>query len=113
MGKPVEVVCRVELTKDLEHARLTIPRPAGVEMIPSLLFVPGKAGIAGAEERDDAFHFFIDQWKAGVHEVRFLVRAELTGTVGAPWPEIEPMYADSPTMAIDAATVWRLEAKQP
>jgi hypothetical protein len=105
---PVELVCRVELTQPIEHARLSISRPAGVEQIGSRALT---SSIAGAEERDDAFHFFIGRWETGVHEIRFPIRAELVGTVMVPWPDLETMYTDSPATAYDAATVWKIEGK--
>lgn len=106
LGTTVELRCDVELRKGLSHARLTIPRPCGVELVRSSRI----EGQAGAEERDDAFHLFIEHWPAGRHEIRLLLRAEVAGTVSAPWPQLEPMYADPLNTWIEAPREWRVEA---
>ncbi len=107
LGATVELSCIVELKKEAYHTRLTIPRPCGVELVRA----PWFRGQAGAEERDDAFHFFIEHWPAGRHEVRLLVRAEVAGTVAAPAPQLEPMYADALNTWSQAPREWNISAK--
>jgi|GEM_PF-2609504 len=107
LGTTVELRCVVDLRKAVSHARLTIPRPCGVELVRSSRF----DGQAGAEERDDAFHFFIERWPAGQYEIRLLVRAEVAGTIAAPAPQLEPMYADALNTWVEAPLEWRVEPK--
>lgn len=98
---------KIKLMAHCSHAatalRLSVPRPCGVEMIRAPHLVKG---IVAWEQRDDAFHFFVDDWKAGKHEIEFLVRAEVAGRVFAPWPELASMYGQPLTVKVEAPTEW-------
>ena len=62
---------------------------------------PRDAELVYVDARDDAVHFFIDHWAAGRHAVVFPIRAETSGVVFCPPPELSPMYGDSlPAAAI-------------
>ena len=45
-------------------------------------------GLVSIDARDDAVHFFIDHWDAGRHSVVFPIRAEVSGAVLSPPPEL-------------------------
>jgi len=102
-GVTLEVRVDVELTRPVSHVRLTVPRPCGVELLrpPQV-----GSGVVATEERDDALHFFIEHWEQGSRQIRFPVRAEVSGTVFAPQPEFVPMYADSLPTAVAAPVQW-------
>jgi len=74
---------------DLKYSRLSIPRPAGIEILskPKL-----RAGIVSFEEYDDSFDFFIENLKAGTYTLTMNFRADLPGEVFAPLPELDSMY---------------------
>ena len=76
---------------DLKYSRLTIPRPAGIEILdkPKL-----KEGIVSFEEYDDSFNFFIEKLPAGTHSLTLNFRADLPGEIFAPLPELDSMYGD-------------------
>ena len=97
-GQTYELQLEVELKRAVSHARLTLPRPCGVELV---RLPPREGGLVSIDARDDAVHFFIDHWAAGRHVVVFPIRAEVSGIVLVPPPELSPMYGDSlPTVAI-------------
>jgi len=102
-GVTLEVLVDVELTRPVSHVRLTVPRPCGVELLrpPQV-----GSGVVASEERDNAMHFFIEHWEPGSRQIRFPVRAEVSGTVFAPQPEFVPMYADSLPTAVSAPVQW-------
>jgi len=107
-GVTLEVLAEVELKRAISHARLTIPRPCGMELVR-----PPKTGqgIVATEQRDEALHFFIDHWLAGTHRINFLVRAELDGTVSVPVAELVPMYDDPLPVAVHAASEWVVQGE--
>ena len=76
---------------DLKYSRLSIPRPAGIELLetPKL-----KAGIVSFEEYDDSFNFFIDKLPAGTHSLTLHFRTDIPGEIFAPLPELDTMYGD-------------------
>jgi len=97
-GKTYELQLEIELKQAVSHARLTYPRPCGVELV---RLPPQEDGLVSIESRDDAVHFFIERWLAGRHTIVFPIRAEVSGIVSSPPPELVPMYGDSPpTVAI-------------
>ena len=97
-GRTYELRLEVDLKQDLSHARLTFPRPCGVELV---RLPPREGGVVNIDGRDDAVHFFIDHWTAGRHAIVFPVRAEVAGVVLSPPPELSPMYADNlPTTTV-------------
>ncbi len=105
-GKTYEMQIGVELKQPVSYARLTLPRPCGMELVRT----PKRAdGLAAIEVRDDALHFFIDHWEAGRHEVVLPIRTEVTGTVTAPQPELSPMYGDSLPTATAGAREWHVK----
>jgi len=104
-GATLRIVLHVRLTGPIEHARLTIPRPAGFELVRPIRPAQGTAGI---ESRDEAWHFFIDRWDRGERKVDFLVRAELEGTVSTPPPELVPMYDDPLPTAVFGPQLWEI-----
>jgi hypothetical protein len=98
-----EMQIEVELRQPVSHARLTLPRPCGMELVR----LPKRTGgVAAVEARDDALHFFIDRWEAGRQTILFPIRVELTGTISAPPPELVPMYGDSLPTSATGATEW-------
>ena len=76
---------------DLKYSRLSIPRPAGIELLhkPKL-----KSGIVSFEEYDDSFNFFIENLSAGTHSLTLHFRADIPGEIFAPLPELDSMYGD-------------------
>ncbi len=97
-GRTYQLRLEVELKQAVSHARLTLPRPCGVELV---RLPPRDDGLVSIDARDDAVHFFVEHWAAGRHTVIFPVRAEVSGTMFSPPPELAPMYGDSlPTAAI-------------
>ena len=97
-GRTYELRLEVELKQAVSHARLTLPRPCGVELV---RLPPRNGGLVCIDARDDAVHFFIERWEAGRHAIVFPIRAEVGGVVLSPPPELAPMYGDSlPTVAI-------------
>jgi hypothetical protein len=102
-GATLEIQLEVELQQAVSHARLTLPRPCGLELVraPRL-----ENGLVAIESRDDAVHFFIDQWRPGKHQIAFPARAEVAGTISAPAPELVPMYGDSLPTAVAGAATW-------
>jgi len=108
-GVTLQFVVEVELERQIEHARLTVPRPCGFELMRT---AKASDGVAATEEHDDAWHFFIERWDGGIHKLDFLVRAELCGTVTTPPPELAPMYDDSRWTAVFAPKTWRMETPQ-
>ncbi|MCE9552931.1 MAG: hypothetical protein K8T91_06085 [Planctomycetes bacterium] len=105
-GATCEVRVDIRLKQAVSHARLTIPRPCGVEWIR----LPERVdGVAEVESRDDALHLFIEHWEAGEHSIRLLARAEVSGVISAPPPELVPMYGNSLPTAIEGATQWNVK----
>jgi len=102
-GKTLEVQLQAQLARPISHACLTVPRPCGVELVRG---VKAADGVVAVEQRDNAFHFFIERWEKGTHQMCFLVRAEVAGTVSSPPPELELMYTDSLPTAVHAPTRW-------
>ncbi len=102
-GKTLEVVLEVQLARPMSHARLTWPRPCGVEFVraPRL----GEE-ITAVEERDDALHLFFERWEKGTHRVVLVVRAEVSGDIACPPPELAPMYDDTPPLAVISPKRW-------
>lgn len=109
-GATIELITHVGLSEPVSHARLTIPRPCGFELVSSPKFVDG---IVAVEQRDDAVHYFIDHWEEGVHALRLIARAEISGTVSTPQPEFVPMYADTPPTAVFAPVEWVVKRYDP
>lgn len=105
-GVTLEMLVEARLDEPVAHARLTVPRPAGFELVRT---ARAGGGLAATEERDEAWHFFIDRWDRGCHVLRFLVRAELAGPVTAAPLELAPMYDDSRPTAVFAPTLWQIE----
>jgi len=70
------------------------------------------AGVVATEQRDDALHFFVDRWEKGIHRVGFLVRAEVSGNVSVPVPELVPMYDDTQATAVFAPTGWAVNPNE-
>lgn len=104
-----ELQLDVELKKPISHARLTWPRPCGVEQVR----LPSRGeGLVAIESRDEAIHFFIDRWTAGRHRIAFPIRAELAGQFASPPPELEPMYGDSPPTAVSSPSEWTVNGGQ-
>jgi len=103
-GTTIEVRLEYELARPLSYLRISLPRPAGVELVRQPDFAKGK--LVAFEERDDGLHCFADAWEAGRHEVSLLVRPEFAGEVFAPPPEFEPMYGDAVPVAVRAAQTW-------
>ena len=102
-GVTHEVEIEATLKRPVSHARLTLSRPCGMELVHAPQRVDG---IVAIEVRDDAVHFFIDHWEPGRHRIAFSVRAEVSGAVAAPPPELVPMYGDSLPTAVTGATAW-------
>jgi hypothetical protein len=97
-GQTYQLRLEVDLKQEVSHARLTLPRPCGVELV---RLPPRNDGLVSIDARDDAVHFFIDRWEAGRHSIVFPIRAEVSGDVLSPRPELVPMYGDSlPTAVI-------------
>ena len=102
-GVTLQIEVEAVLTRPVAHARLTIPRPCGVELVRP----PRPAqGVVATEQRDEALHFFIERWEKGTHRLSFLARAEVSGTVAAPPPQLAPMYDDPLPTAVFAPRVW-------
>ena len=89
----------------VSYARLTLPRPCGMELagVP-----PCVDGVVAFEGRDDALHFFIERWEPGRHQVVLAFRAEVAGTIAALPPELSPMYGDSLPTAATGTAVWNV-----
>ena len=105
-GRTLEIVAEVELRKTISHARFTIPRPCGVELIRPPKY---EGGIVASEQRDAGLHFFVERWDPGTHTVRLLVRPELSGCISTGLPELSPMYDDPVPTAVDSALRWVVE----
>lgn len=101
-GTTLRVELHCSLTQDQRLLRVTFPRPCGVELVQPPKSVKSAAfwdvrkklvqGVVDFDETPDALHFFVDQWPLGDHKITFTVRAEMSGNVLAPLPELEPMY---------------------
>jgi len=102
-GVTLQVQVEVELKRAASHTRLSWPRPCGVELVRS---PKPAAGVVATEERDDAMRFFVGRWEKGTHRVDFLARAEVSGSVSVPLPEVVPMYDDTQPTAVFAPTCW-------
>ena len=81
----------VESKVDLKFARISIPRPAGIELLsdPKL-----REGIVSFEEYDDSFNFFVEELPKGKFTLQMHFKADLPGQVFAPLPELDSMYGD-------------------
>ncbi len=104
-GHTLEVVVKCELHEAMSFLRITVPRPGGIEFLQS----PNKE-VNALEVRDDAIHAFVDYWDAGVHELRFLVRAERAGLFFAPLPELSPMYESETAVQRMGPEYWQVQA---
>jgi hypothetical protein len=62
--------------------------------------------VVATEQRDDGLHFFVEHWDKGHHQLDFLVRAEVSGTIAAPLPELVPMYDNTPPAAVFGPNQW-------
>ena len=105
-GRTYEMQIEVELKQPASYARLTLPRPCGMELVHAPTRVNGLAAI---EARDDAVHFFIDHWEAGRRQIVLPIRAEVAGAVAVPPPELSPMYGDSLPTATAGSREWRVK----
>jgi hypothetical protein len=105
-GVTHEMQLEIELKQPVSHARLTLPRPCGMELVRS---PKCDAALAAIEARDEAIHFFLDRWEPGKHQVVFPFRAEVNGQVSAPPPELAPMYGDSLPTAVEGPTGWNVK----
>ena len=63
-GKTYQLRLEVELKQAVSHARLTLPRPCGMELV---RLPASKDGLVSIDARDDAVHFFIERWAAERH----------------------------------------------
>jgi hypothetical protein len=102
-GKTLQIQIDVDLQQPISHARLGIPRPCGVELVRAPRSFDG---VVATEQHDDALHFFVEHWNEGRHQLDFLVRAEVTGTISSPLPELVPMYDSMPPTAVFGPTQW-------
>jgi len=119
-GTTLRVELHCTLTQDQRLLRVTFPRPCGVELVQPPKSVKSAEwdtrkntvqGVVDFDETPDALHFFVDQWLEGDHKIEFTVRAEMSGNVLAPLPELEPMY-DLIKVKSEAPTRWILTDKK-
>jgi hypothetical protein len=108
-GETLRIRLTCETRRPLDHLRVSLPRPCGVELIRTPK--PGDPGkpkeFVAFEEHDDAFHFFFERCERRI-EVDFLVRPQVSGRVSSPPPEMEPMYSDPVTVKVSAPCVWQI-----
>ena len=102
----IEYTLNIHSTVDLDYCRVTIPRPAGIELVDKPVL--GK-GLVAFEERNDAFHFFIEKWARGNHSIKLHLRADLVGTVFAPQPQLAPMYGNALKVMVSAPHTWLIK----
>ena len=105
-GEPLEVHITIKLSEPMTAPALVWHRPCGVEVLR-----PHKdngSTIVHFETTDTDAIFFAQEFAPGVRVIKFIVRAESSGDVFAPLPELKSMYDATNETIATGPTRWKI-----